>query len=245
MSSFSIQRAAREFISEFSTLKRLRDCSRIYLARQRTWSRCEHPLCWPCARLRAAALAADLRRLADDYPAKLTMTLSLQSTPEMSLRDAWDALDRRRDAFAGGRWLRARVDAWRWHTEVTMGPGGWHPHVAFLLVSRDELRAPEFALLRESMLDRWATLATNRGLLADPEHQHLDPILRTPGRAIGYLTKGPMALHDESRTAGRIFLDAALHHDAGAAADWIEIEEASAGRRWQGTGGAFRQRGTS
>lgn len=242
LSSDQIKRAVRAFITEFSTLEKLTSCGSRYLPDQGTWNACRRPLCWQCSHRRGALLAAELIKLSADYPTQITMTLSLATAPSTSLRDAWDALDAVRGEFTAGRWLTSRITAYRWHTELTKGPTGWHPHVAFLLVSRNVVAAYEFAALRDELLDRWAALATARDLRADADQQHAEKIRRTPGRAVSYLTKGPMRLHGESRTAGRILLDAAVEGDAEAAADWAEIEEASAGRRWQSTGGEFRER---
>lgn len=115
----------------------------------------------------------------------------------------------------------------------------WNPHSNLLLASRFGPGS-----LRSDILTRWADLAAAHGheTLADPDAA--EEITHTRRRALGYVVKGPVALHGNSRTAGRILLDAALHDDAEAAADWIEIENASTGRRWQGTGGEFRARRT-
>jgi hypothetical protein len=232
----------REFISAYTTLPTLRSCSTIYLTRQQTWNRCTHPLWDFCAEHRANVNLAELRELCRGYATKISMTLSLQSTPSTPLREAWDALDAVRTALVGDRWLRFRVDAWRWHVEITQGPSGWHPHLPFLIVTREPLSPPKITLLRKSLLARWAALADERGLYAAPRNQHFEPIRRTPGKALWYVGKGPMIGPDGSRTLRDVLYDAAVHHDAEAAADWLEVEEASLGRRWQGSGGEFRTR---
>lgn len=238
LSSIEIKRAVREFLMEFSSLDKLTSCSSIYLTEQKTWNRCEHQLCWSCARKRAADLTADLATKAAQYPTLITVTLSLRTMPSTTLSDAWDALDDVRGALTAGRWLTSRVAAYRWHTEITKGDT-WHPHSALLLASRF---GPQD--IKAEVLDRWADAAAKRGHEALADAAAAQEITRTRRRALGYLVKGPVALHADSRTAGRILLDAALHDDAEAAADWIEIENASAGRRWQGTGGEFRARRT-
>lgn len=168
--SWSTRRRVREFISEVSSLKSLRDCSAIYLPRQRTWNRCLHPLCWQCARHRANRLAADLRTRIDGYEALATVTLSLPSMRGVPLSHAWSDLDRVRDMFVGNRWLRSHVDAYRWHVEITSGPSGWHPHVTFLLAN---IGAATLAG-GEAYVERWVSLASAAGFCANAAGQDFD-----------------------------------------------------------------------
>ncbi|MFE1663305.1 protein rep [Microbacterium sp. P02] len=238
--NLSSKRAARAFILEYSSLQKLKRCSSIYLKTQGSWNRCEHPLCSHCARRRAYRLSAELEDLARAFPVALSLTLTLQSTAGTALEAAWDALDAVRTAFAGGRWLTTQVDAYRWHVELTRNADAWHPHLHLLLVSENEQDPAAVDSLRVALIERWQAVADRAGHYADPAGQHLDLIGRTRGRAIRYLAKGPMSQQKEEMTAGRIFSDAAHKGDADAAALWEEIERASEGRRWQGTGGVFR-----
>jgi hypothetical protein len=235
LSKIEIKRAIRTYVSEHSTLPALLGCATIYLPRQRTWNACGHPLCWSCARKRAEDLSADLRRRSESYAFVYSLRLSVQSTPSASLSASWRLLDDLRRPLARGRWLTGRVAAFRWFTEITRGPGGWHPHLNLIVVSRNEIDPSEIPA-------RWEALAASEGVFAPADAQYVERITRTPGRAFRYATKGPLAIHGDSRTAGAILLDAALHGDADAATDWQEIETASAGRRWQGTGGEWRER---
>jgi len=116
-------------------------------------------------------------------------------------------------------------------------------HTAFLLAVRDDLSADDVQALRQRLTGRWADKAASAGHYAHPAQQGFDKIRTTSGRAISYATKGVMATHGESRTPGRILRDAALAGDADAVVDWAEIESASVGRRFQGTGGQFRNQG--
>lgn len=237
LSKIEIKRAVRNYVTNYSTLSTLRGCARIYLPRQQTWNRCGHALCWSCARKRAEDLSADLRRRSESYSFVYLIRLSVQSTtPSAPLDAAWDRLDDLRRRLTLGRWLTGRVAAFRWFTEITRGPGGWHPHVNLIAVSRKEIDPSEIPV-------RWEALAASEGVFAPADAQYVERITCTPGRALRYATKGTLALHGDSRTAGVILLDAALHGDADAAADWAEIETASARRRWQGTGGEWRGHG--
>jgi hypothetical protein len=233
LSDIEIKRAVRNYVTNYSTLSTLRGCASIYLPRQQTWNRCGHALCWSCARKRADNLSADLRRRSERYPFVYLFRLSVQSTPSAPLSAAWDRLDDLRGRLTRGRWLRGRVAAFRWFTEITCGPGGWHPHLNLIAVSRNEIDTSEIPV-------RWGALAASEGVFAPADAQYVERITRTPGRALRYATKGTLAPHGDSRTAGVILLDAVLHGDADAAADWAEIETTSAGRRWQGTGGEWR-----
>lgn len=241
--SLARKRIIRQYVSERSSLKALRDCGAFYLPQQKRWNSCRHPLCWQCAPHRAGSRAADLRRRAEGYRLLIVMTFAAQSAPSTSLSAAWDALDQLRSDFLGDRWLRRRVDAYRWHTEITQGPQGWHPHVSFLLALRHDLSGSDLDVLERACRNRWSNLADNAGHCADPESQYFTKVRRTPGRMIGYLCKGPMARSRKSRTPGRILLDAAIMGDSDADSSWAEIELASVGRRWQSTGGGFRRQG--
>ncbi len=157
----------------------------------------------------------------------------MQGTPSASLSDVWDALDTVRASLTAGRWLTSRVAAYRWHTEVTCGLCGWHPHVNLIVVSRNEIDASE-------ILRRWEALAALEGISAPMTAQHAQRVTRTVGRALRYASKGTLASHDDTRTLGDVLHDAAVLGDADACAQWAEIEAASASRRWQGTGGEWR-----
>lgn len=235
LSKLEIKRAVRNYVTDYSTLSTLRGCASIYLPRQHTWNACGHPLCWSCARRRAADLSADLRHRSASYAFVYSIRLSVQSTPSAPLSAVWDLLDDLRGRLTRGRWLRGRVAAFRWFPEITHGPGGWHPHINLIVVSRNEIDPSEIPA-------RWEALAASEGVFAPADAQYVERITRTPGRALSYATKGTLVMPGNSRTAGAILLDAALYGDADAAADWLEIETASAGRRWQGTGGEWRGR---
>lgn len=241
LSKHTIRRARREFILEFSTLPTLLDCGTTYIKKKLNWNRCESPPCRQCAPKRAADLAAELRALATGYTTLITMTLTISTTPSTPLREAWDALDGIRDEFTKGRWLTSRVDGFAWYTEVTR-PSSWHPHINFLLVSRNRITAYNLAHLRAELKGRWSAIAARHGVTADPEHQKIEPVTRTPKDALWYVAKGPMLGHKSSPHMGHVLDQAALDHDAEAAADWQEFEEASTGRRWRNRGGEFRAR---
>lgn len=240
LSSVATKTVVKNFIMEYSENTKLRACSSIYLKRQRSWNRCGHPLCWQCARQRANASSADLRSRCASYPAVYAVTLSLENIPSQSLQDAWNALDAVRARLTAGRWLTGRVAAFRWFTELTHGEDGWHPHIHMIAVSNHDSTPEQDDELSTQIINRWILRARDLGHHADDAGQHVQRVTRTPGRAVSYACKGVMTSHGDSRTPGRILLDAALRGDAHSADLWAEIEAASAGRHWQGTGGAFR-----
>ena len=235
LSEIEINRAVRNYVTNYSTLSTLRGCGTVYLRQHHVWNDCGHPLCWSCARKRASDLSADLRHRSASYTFVYSMRLSVQSTPSAPLSAVWDLLDDLRGRLTRGRWLTGRVAAFRRYTEITHGPGGWHPHINLIVVSRNEIDPSEIPA-------RWEALAASVGVFAPADAQYAERITRTPGRALSYATKGTLAMPGDSRTAGSILLDAAIHGDADAAAEWLEIETASAGRRWKGTGGEWRGR---
>lgn len=226
----------REFIREYSSIQRLRGCGTIPLPAHRKWNSCGHPLCDVCARQRASSRAADLAAKTEQYADVIAVTLSLQSTPGSPLADLWDALDSARGRFVGD-WLKTRVTAWRWSTEITTGSAGWHPHAA-ILVFGNEIDVPQ---LEAEIRMRWARIIDTLGYSADPDAQYVEKISRTRGKALRYAQKGMTAALAGSITAG-VLLDRAAAGDASAAADWIELDEAAHDRRFQGTGGALRRR---
>lgn len=226
----------REFIREYSSIQRLRGCGTIPLPAHRKWNSCGHPLCDVCARQRASSRAADLAAKTEQYADVIAVTLSLQSTPGSPLADLWDALDTARGRFVGG-WLKTRVTAWRWSTEITTGSAGWHPHAAFLVFG-DEIDVPQ---LEAEIRTRWARIIDSLGYSSEPGAQYVEKITRTRGKALRYAQKGLAAAPAGSITPG-VLLDRAAAGDASAAAEWIELDEAAHDRRFQGTGGALRQR---
>ena len=229
----------REFIREHSSIQRLRGCGTIPLPAHRKWNRCEHPLCDVCARKRASGRAADLAAQTEQYADVIAVTLSLQSTPGSPLADLWDALDTARGRFVGD-WLKTRVTAWRWSTEITTGSAGWHPHAAFLVFG-SEIDVPQ---LDAEIRVRWARIIDPLGYSAEPEAQYVEKITHTRGKALRYAQKGMTAAPAGSITPG-VLLDRAAAGDASAAAEWIALDEAAHDRRFQGTGGALRRRATT
>lgn len=193
------------FIKEFSVLPGLQGCCARYLPQQQTWNRCELPLCHNCSRLRASRAAAQLRRLAISYPYRVMFTTSLAVVPAMPLVDAWNGMDDVTAAFTAGRWLNSRVAAYRRHTEGTKSVLGWHPHNVYLFVLENEPKPAEHDQLVVELQHRWESIASKLGYRASGEEQRFQPLARTPGRAINYMTKGPMGVSGEnSRTFGAI-----------------------------------------
>jgi hypothetical protein len=244
LSSLRPKRMAKEFILEYSSLGALSGCGTIRLKKQNTHNRCDDIRCYQCAPLRQARTAEDLRRLAEPFTGQLvTMTTSLSTDASTGLTEAWDALDDMTATLHSGRWLSGRFAAYRRHTELTKNDG-WHPHNHYVLALPGPLSESQFENLKLETQHRISDLARQAGFTAAPELQHIERVTRTPGRLINYVTKGPMALHGDSRTPGAIFQDAAFRHDPEAAADWLEFESASEGRTWQSTGGGFRTKTT-
>ncbi|MEX8058487.1 hypothetical protein [Microbacterium sp. 16-032] len=230
----------KHFISEFSTLPKLRSCGTVYLKQHHKWNRCDHALCPSCSRQRANGRAAILHDLSADYAEIMTLTLSLASTPAAPLVDLWDDLDALRSRWVGSHWLRSQIDGWRWSMELTRTVNGWHPHLVFVLFSRNTLSPADYDRLQTDSASRWATMATQLGHYAEADVQILAKVTRTSGRALRYATKGMIASPEHSVTPGSIVRRAATG-DADAADLWAEIEAASVGRRFQGTGGTLRK----
>lgn len=226
----------REFIRTFSVSSRLRGCGSVFLQSHRRWNSCGHALCDVCARQRASSQAASLAAQTNQYDDALAVTLSIESMPSIPLAAAWDLLDAARRRFVAN-WLKTRVDAWRWSTEVTFGEPGWHPHAAFLVFGT-EIDLPQ---LDKEIRARWGRIVASLGYSAEPQAQYVERIARTRGKALRYAQKGLTAGPVGSMTPGAL-LDAAAAGDAAAAAQWIEIDAATHGRRLQGTGGQLRQR---
>ena len=195
----------REFIREFSSIERLRGCASVYLRAHRKWNRCEHPLCDVCARKRATSRAADLAAKTEQYADVVAVTLSLQSTPDRPLADLWDALDTARGRFVGD-WLKTRVTASRWSTEITTGSAGWHPHAAFLVFGNDI----DVQQLDAEIKTRWARIIDTLGYNADPVAQYVEKITRTRGKALRYGQKSLSAAPAGSITPGVLLDRAAL-----------------------------------
>lgn len=164
LSKLEIKRAVGNYVTNYSTLSTLRGCASIYLPRQQTWNRCGHALRWSCARKRADDLSADLHHRSESYLFVHLIRLSVQSIPPAPLSPAWDLLDDLRGRLARGRWLTGRVAAFRWYTEITRGPGGWHPHINLKAVSRNEFDASEIPA-------RWEALAVSKGVFAPANAQ--------------------------------------------------------------------------
>jgi hypothetical protein len=181
-----------------------------------------------------------LHDLSADYAEIMTITLSLSSKPTTPLADLWDALDGLRSRWVGSHWLRSHCDGWRWSMELTHTNNGWHPHIAFVLFSRNTVSPDLFDRLQTDSATRWATTATKLGHHAEADVQILAKVTRTSGRALRYAMKGMIASPEHSVTPGTIVRRAA-NGDADAADLWSEIEAASVGRRFQGTGGTLRK----
>jgi hypothetical protein len=181
-----------------------------------------------------------LRQLAQDHSVLVMFTTSLSLSPSMSLADAWDHLDEVTSKFTRGRWLTSRVAAYKRYAEVTKPEQGWHPHQCYLL-ALPESTTEQLANLKDELGSRWAALATSSGYYAEASQQDFAEITHNRNRAVSYVAKGPMGPKLGSRTGMAIFIDA-VRGDAEAAADWLELEEASAGRTWQMPGGEFRKK---
>lgn len=246
LSSLEIKRKVKSFLVGYSSLPKLQGCATRYLPQQRTWNACAHPLCWQCAHRRAHAASADLRRRSTEAGSLLMLRLSLASDASQSLEDAWDALEGVRASWSAGRAVRSRVSAYRWHTELTRNAddGSWNVHLHLILGTTQKMNRDDAQLIVDALTARWVECAIKRGRYAAPEALHGALIDRTPARAIAYICKGVMAPHravgGSGRTPSDILLSAAMDGDADDAALWLEIESASDGRHFQGTGGAWR-----
>lgn len=211
---------------------------------------------WACPR--CAARIASGR--ADELRTAFTAANELGAVPMMMTRTAGHALD-----WTLSEAWSAVLDCWRrmtatraWKsfragagvvgviraTEVVLSPrAGWHVHLHAIFLVKDTRAAliAEVGHVSDGLIDLWASVAADRGLMVDPRGQGFQ-IARDPDALGAYVTKAGIwdlaaeaamgatkTGHGASRSPFELLADA-VAGDRAAARSWSEFEEASKGR---------------
>jgi hypothetical protein len=219
----------QEFIWNYSTLRRLRLCSKRFPCRGR--------FCPWCSRRITRATREAIRPATRRYVATLDVTLTTRSTPDLA--SAWQRQEQVRKRFLSHRWLTSRCEGWMRETEIAHSEAGWHVHDHLLVFDDPEALAD----LVPELIGRWRASASEAGVAVSRLGQF--PKVRSDvWTRVLYATKGQFAASRRPKRSRNLdsILAGFRAGDADDADRWAEIETLFGGgrRRWRATGGSLR-----
>lgn len=193
---------AAQFLTEYSTRRRLRDCIP-------GWA-CQYADCPQCGKRVARRARADMLARFSDHPHCISLRLSVELAHDLDLGHA--DLSRARSVFHEKARLSRTTRGYLRSTEITRvgARWNWHDHLIVIPVGNSAAEA-------HRLLDHWHDACRQIGLEPSTHSRRS----HTPD-AIKYVLKERLGAGETSLAE---LLDLAARGDADAADDWIEWDE--------------------